>query len=185
MTLLKIARIGHPVLRRPARPVADPAAPAIAQLIDDMVATMLDAHGVGLAAPQVYRDLRVIVLRAPAGADDEAVEEAAPTALINPWFEPRGDEMHLGLEGCLSIPGLRGVVPRYARIRYGGLAPDGRTVAGEAEDFPARVLQHEIDHLDGVLFLDRMPDLGLLGADDEAHHLAALVRERAAPAGAA
>ncbi len=183
MTLLKIARMGHPVLRRAARAVAEPTDPAIARLAGDMVETMLDAGGVGLAAPQVYRDLRVIALRAPAASAPAADAESEPpaTVLINPWLAAIGDEVLLGLEGCLSIPGWRGVVPRHARIRYGGVTLDGRTVDGEAEGFPARVLQHEIDHLDGVLFLDRMPDLTLLGVDEEAHHLPALARDRSAP----
>lgn len=182
MTLLKIARIGHPVLRRAARPVPDATAPDVARLIDDMVATMLDARGVGLAAPQVYRDLRLIVFQAPAAAEQD--EPPVPSALINPWFEPVGDAMALGLEGCLSIPGLRGLVPRHHHIRYGGLTPDGRSVEREADGFPARVVQHEIDHLDGVLFLDRMPDLTLLGVDDETHHLVAQARGETAPADA-
>jgi len=173
MTLLKIAQIGHPVLRRTAEPVTDVADPEVQSLIDDMVATMLDAPGIGLAAPQVYRSTRVIVFSVPAerlGPDDPPPPDDLGV-LINPAFEPVDDEQITGVEGCLSIPQLRGLVPRYQRIVYRGLARDGGPVEGQAEGILARVLQHEIDHLDGVLFFDRMCDLKALATDDELHHL--------------
>ena len=173
MALLKIARMGHPVLRRVAEPVADPADPELHRLIRDMIDTMLDAPGVGLAAPQVHVGRRVIVFRVP---DLRRTEEEPPgpegtTALINPEIEPLGDAVEHGVEGCLSIPGLRGVVPRWAAIRYRGLAPDGTAVEREAQGFHARVVQHEVDHLDGVLYLDRMTDLRLLAFDAELRYL--------------
>ena len=173
MTLLKLARMGHPVLRRTAAPVADPGTPEIADLAADMVETMIDADGVGLAAPQVHRPLRLIVFRLPAErlADDEPPEPAAPVVLINPVLEPVGDDMVLGLEGCLSIPDLRGLVPRYTTVDYRGIDLNGAPVSGQATGFKARVLQHEVDHLDGVLFPDRMPDLHSLVFTSEVHHL--------------
>ncbi|NNG05347.1 MAG: peptide deformylase [Inquilinus sp.] len=173
MTLLKIARMGHPVLRRPAPAVADPRDPDVARLVADMVETMADADGIGLAAPQVHVGRRVIVFRVPAerAEADEPEPPAGLTALVNPEIEPLDDEIALGLEGCLSIPGLRGIVPRHARIRYRGTTPEGAAVEREAEGLHARVVQHEIDHLDGILFLDRMPDLTTLVFESEVHHL--------------
>jgi peptide deformylase len=161
------------VLRRPATPVADPDAPEIARLVQDMAETMADAGGVGLAAPQVHVGARLIVFRVPQARRQEGEPDAPEgvTALVNPSFEPLDEEMVLGLEGCLSIPGLRGMVPRHARIRYRGLTPDGRPLERLAEGFHARVVQHEIDHLDGVLFLDRMDDLRTLVFESELHHL--------------
>jgi peptide deformylase len=173
VALLKIARMGHPVLRRPAAAVADARDPALARLVEDMAETMADAVGVGLAAPQVHVSSRLIVFRVPPARRQEGEPEAPEglTALVNPVFEPIGEEMVAGLEGCLSIPGLRGIVPRHARIRYRGVTLDGRPLERIAEGFHARVVQHEIDHLDGVLFLDRMEGLETLVFESELHHL--------------
>jgi peptide deformylase len=175
MALLKIARMGHPVLRRRARPVEDPADPEIRRLAADMTATMADAGGVGLAAPQVHVGRRLLVYRLPPERETDAggrtERPAGPFVLINPELEPTDDRMVLGLEGCLSIPEIRGVVPRYARVRYRGLDAEGRPATGEAQGFHARVLQHEVDHLDGILFLDRMTDLATLAFESELHHL--------------
>jgi peptide deformylase len=170
MALLKIARMGHPVLNETAQPVDDPGAEEVRRLIADMAETMADAEGIGLAAPQVYRPLRLILF-----LDVEERGEALrrpPTALINPVIEPLGDAMLSGLEGCLSIPGLRGIVPRYARIGYRGLTPDGRTIEREASGLHARVVQHEVDHLDGILYPMRMSDLRQLSFESELKHLA-------------
>lgn len=170
MTLLKIARMGHPVLLQAAEPISDPASPEIGALVRNMVETMEDATGVGLAAPQVYEGRRVIIFKSPRerGEENGAETDFSPlTALINPEFEPVGDEMALGFEGCLSIPGIAGAVPRFARIVYRGYLPDGTAVEREATNFHARVVQHEIDHLDGVLFPMRMTDLSLLSFNDE------------------
>jgi peptide deformylase len=192
MALLKIARMGHPVLRRRARAVADPADPEIRRLLADMAETMVDAGGVGLAAPQVHVGRRLLVYRVPperdgaestgdgAGQGEAAARPAAPFALINPEIEPVDDRMVLGWEGCLSIPDLRGLVPRYARLRYRGLDAAGRPVSGEARGFHARVLQHEVDHLDGILFLDRMTDMASLAFESELHHLLDETEEEAA-----
>jgi peptide deformylase len=168
MALLKIARMGHPVLIGKARPVEDPTSPAVRQLIGDMVETMVDAEGIGLAAPQVHRSLRLILFL---DAEDRAeVQGRRPLALINPEIEPLEDTLESGWEGCLSIPGIRGVVPRYARIGYRGLTLEGRTIEREAEGLHARVVQHEVDHLDGVLYPMRMPDLRELTFETELKH---------------
>lgn len=173
MALLKIARMGRPVLRAKAEPVRDPTDPEIRRLAADMLQTMIDAPGVGLAAPQVYASVRMITIRVPAGRNDG--QDIPGTVLINPVLEPIGDDMAAGFEGCLSIPGLRGVVPRHTKVRYHALDLDGRLIEGTAEGFHARVLQHEVDHLDGVLYLDRIPDMRLLAFEDEAHHIAELL----------
>jgi peptide deformylase len=174
MALLKIARMGHPVLRKPAEPVGNPTAPAIARLIADMKETMADATGVGLAAPQVHVPLRLIVFYVPERrADDPGAPEGAPagpvplTVLINPIIEPLGDEKQDGWEACLSVPGLTGLVPRFRRIRYSGLAPTGEPITRVAEGFHARVVQHECDHIDGILYPQRMADLRFLGFIEE------------------
>jgi len=164
MSILKIARMGHPVLRARSQPVADPSAPEIHGLIADMAETLADIGGAGLAAPQVHVPLRVVIFRVPqerltGRADDQAQDL---TAIINPVIEPQGDEKELGWEGCLSVPGLKGAVPRFARIRYHGLAPDGTRIDRTVEGFHARVVQHECDHLDGVLYPQRMTDMRLL-----------------------
>ena len=158
MALLKIARMGHPVLLRRADPVADPTAPEIRRLIADMAETMEDAGGIGLAAPQVHVPLRLFVWRTGAGG---------VSALINPELEQVGEETDLAWEGCLSIPGLRGAVRRASRVRFSGIDMDGREVEGEAAGIVARVMQHETDHLDGVLYPMRMEDLGQFGFVEE------------------
>ena len=174
MAILKIAKMGHPVLARPADPVADPTHPEIQRLIRDMVETMHDAEGAGLAAPQVHVPLRLVVFHAPGGrAEDESdpLETAPLTVFINPEIVPVGDEMSEGWEGCLSVPGLRGAVARPNHIRYRALNEKGETVEGEARGFHARVIQHECDHLDGVLYPQRMTDLSKLIFESEIRHL--------------
>jgi peptide deformylase len=169
MALLKIARMGHPVLVLRAEEVADPTAREVRRLVEDMVETMEDADGVGLAAPQVHVGKRIIIFKAPAAREPgEDPRGVAPlTALVNPVIEPLTQEMVQGLEGCLSIPGLSGVVPRVAHIRYRGTTPKGETIVREAIGFHARVVQHECDHLDGILYPMRMTDLRLLSFTDE------------------
>ncbi|MEO5335770.1 MAG: peptide deformylase [Magnetospirillum sp. WYHS-4] len=181
MSILKIARMGHPVLAAPAQPVADPTAPEIAALVVDMVDTLRDAGGVGLAAPQVHIPLRLVIFFVPearaaaeryraAGLGDDPDPEGGPvplTALINPVIEPLGEEMAEAYEGCLSLPGMSGPVPRYMRIRYRGLDLEGRTVDRIARGFHARVVQHECDHLDGILYPMRIKDLSRFGYSDE------------------
>lgn len=169
MAILKIARMGHPVLRRPADAVADPTAPEIHALVADMIETMHDASGAGLAAPQVHVPLRVVVFHVPAhrSQGDSLPRPEGLVVLINPVIEPLGDDKAVGWEGCLSVPGMMGAVPRFSRIRYRAAGLDGETVTREADGFHARVVQHECDHLDGVLYPQRMTDLTLFGFADE------------------
>ena len=169
MAILKIARMGHPVLLTPAAPVPDPGAPEIRRLVADMIETMEDAGGAGLAAPQVHVSLRLFVFRVPTGrtAETEGDGEMGNTVVINPTVEPLGEEMALRWEGCLSIPGLRAAVPRHVRVRYRGVDPDGQPVGADASGFHAGVVQHENDHLDGILYPMRMTDFRLFGFNEE------------------
>lgn len=169
MSILKIARMGHPVLWQTAERVADPTAPEIRRLIADMVETMEDAHGVGLAAPQVHVPLRLFVFRVPAErrSGDPDDPEISNSVLINPEIVPIGDDIRVRWEGCLSIPGLRGAVPRPWRVRYRGLDAAGKAVAREVTGLHAGVVQHENDHLDGILYPMRMTDMALFGFDAE------------------
>lgn len=163
MAIRKVSRMGHPVLRQRAAeiPPAQMQSPSMQRLIDDMIETMIDYEGIGLAAPQVFEPLRLIVLGDPAANPQD--EAAIPlTVLFNPQFIAQSSECLDAWEGCLSIPQLRGVVPRAAAVEVRGYDREGRVVEQAAEGLFARVLQHEIDHLDGVLFLDRMDDLQTL-----------------------
>ncbi len=175
MAILKIARMGHPVLKVRADEIDDPKAPEIASLVEFMLDTMADADGLGLAAPQVYVPLRLVIFRIPppdVGYEEELDREPLSLrTLINPQIEPLSDEKTLGWEGCLSVPGLRGKVRRYTKIRYSGLSLDGTTIDDVAEGLHARVVQHECDHLDGVLYPMRMDDLSLLTFESEWKHL--------------
>jgi peptide deformylase len=165
MSILKVARMGHPVLRTRARPVerAEIKSPAFQKLIDDMIETMAEYHGVGLAGPQIHESVRVFV----AAIEDSDDEPAPPLAIINPEIVPAGSEIVEDWEGCLSIPDLRGRVPRPRAITVRGLDRRGERLELQVSDFPARVVQHETDHLDGVLFLDRMRSFESLTFLDE------------------
>ncbi len=169
MAILKIARMGHPVLRRLAEEVADPTATGIATLVDDMIETMHDASGAGLAAPQVHVSLRVVVFHVPAhrAQSDTLPRPEGITVLINPVIEALVDELDTGWEGCLSVPGMIGAVPRFKRIRYNWTSLTGEKSTREADGFHARVVQHECDHLDGVLYPQRMTDMSQFGFTDE------------------
>ncbi|HKS89054.1 MAG TPA: peptide deformylase [Stellaceae bacterium] len=164
MALLKIARMGNPVLRAPAKPIDDPSALWVRRLVEDMVETMEDAGGTGLAAPQVHMPWRLVVFFVgPERLSDLPGDtEQDLTVLINPVVEAVGGERAFGWEGCLSVPGLRGVVPRHLNIRYRGLGLDGQPIEREAAGFHARVVQHECDHLDGILYPQRIEDHRLL-----------------------
>jgi peptide deformylase len=185
MAIRKIARMGHPVLAQIARPVADPTAPEVRALVADMIETMMDANGAGLAAPQVHVPLRVVVFQAPPERAPEGIDEeerfdhtAALTVLINPEIDILGDAIEEGWEGCLSVPGLRGLVPRAAEINYRGFGLDGEWIERHAKGFHARVVQHECDHLDGVLYPQRMTDLGALIFESEVRHRLAAKAEQ-------
>jgi len=170
MAILKIARMGNPILLQRCEPVPDPSAPEIRRLVADMLETMEEAPGVGLAAPQVYVPLRIFVFRVPGNRG--GTEPVPSTVIINPTIEPVGEEIGLNWEGCLSIPEMRGVVPRHIAIRYSGVDRDGAPISGEASRFHARVMQHEYDHLDGILYTMRMTDFRYFGFNEELDKIA-------------
>ena len=163
MTIREILKMGDPRLLRVAQPVQAFGTPELRELIADMFETMHSVNGAGLAAPQIGVDLALVIfgfkhnVRYP---DAPAVPE---TVLINPQITPLGDAEEEGWEGCLSVPGMRGVVPRFARIRYTGFGPDGERIDREAEGFHARVVQHECDHLIGKLYPMRIRDFSRFG----------------------
>jgi peptide deformylase len=169
MAILKVARMGHPVLRAKARAI-DPgqiATPRVQQLIDDMFETMLEYQGVGLAAPQVHESLRLFVAGFSPDEDDEPTRGVPKMALINPEITPVGAEVVEDWEGCLSIPDIRGRVPRSRQISVRAYDRRGKRIEIKASGFTARVIQHETDHLDGVLFFDRMRSFQTLTFLDE------------------
>ena len=171
MSILKIARMGHPILSVEAEPVSDPEAPEIHSLVSDMKETMLDAGGVGLAAPQVHVPLRIVVFQDPLITSNSNGEEVdSILTLINPKIEILDSEYNFGMEACLSVPGLVGEVPRAKKILYSGVDLKGKLIEREAEDFHARVVQHECDHLDGILYPMRMIDLSTLSFSSEIGH---------------
>ena len=176
MAILKIALMGHPVLRLRATEIADPAAPEVKALVGHMIDTMADADGMGLAAPQIHVPKRLVVMRTPGTVDEEGEEEhhwSGLTILANPVFEPLDDEREEGWEGCLSVPGLRGLVSRHRRIRYTGVDPAGATIDRTVEGIHARVVQHECDHLDGILYPERMTDMTKLIFESEFRYVRA------------
>ena len=163
MAIRDILKMGDPRLLRIAAPVTEFDTPDLLALVEDMFDTMRAANGAGLAAPQIGEDLQLVIF----GFENNERYPDAPavpqTVLINPVIEPLGDDMVDGWEGCLSVPGLRGVVPRFERIRYTGFDPKGQPIEREAEGFHARVVQHECDHLVGRLYPTRMTDLTRFG----------------------
>ena len=168
MSILKVARMGHPVLRRKARALDrnEMTSAPVQKLIDDMIDTMVEYHGVGLAAPQVHESLRLFVA-AFEPADEESGRDPEPIAIINPEITPVGADTVDDWEGCLSIPDIRGRVTRAREIRVRAYDRRGERIELRAHDFPARVIQHETDHLDGVLFFDRMRSFDSLTFLDE------------------
>jgi peptide deformylase len=162
MSILKVAHMGHPVLRAKARSIdrADIKSAAVQKLIDDMIETMQEYHGVGLAGPQVHEGVRLFVATLDAGRDVETPSE--PIAIINPEITPVSNEVVEDWEGCLSIPDIRGMVPRFTDITVVALDRQGKKIELKLKEFPARVAQHETDHLDGVLFFDRMTSMQTL-----------------------
>lgn len=166
MSILKVSRLGHPVLREKAKDVEiqDIKAGKYKQLIEDMVETMHAYEGVGLAGPQVHLPLRVFVFEVKDRvAKRRGVKSVGVGAVFNGTYEPIGTDRITDWEGCLSVPFLGGETPRYQRIRVRGYDHDGDPLDLELEDFTARIFQHEIDHTDGHVYLDRMPDLRTLG----------------------
>ncbi|HXG54154.1 MAG TPA: peptide deformylase [Vicinamibacterales bacterium] len=172
MSILKVARMGHPVLRAKARTLepAEIRSATIQKLIDDMFETMREYQGVGLAAPQVHEDVRIFVAGLARNNDEEADEDGEDVplmALINPELTVVGSKTVEDWEGCLSIPDIRGRVPRAEKIVARAYDRAGKRIEVRASGFTARVIQHETDHLDGVLFFDRMKDFGSLTFLDE------------------
>jgi peptide deformylase len=166
MAILKIAKMGHPLLLQKAKEVSDPTSPEIKKLVNDMFDTLNDlgGSGVGLAAPQVHVSLQIVIFEA---ANEN---ETSLITLINPKIEVLTKETSIDWEGCLSVPGLRGKVSRPNKIKYTGLDMEGNKIETIAEGFNARVVQHECDHLFGVLYPQRMKDLSSLQFVSEARH---------------
>lgn len=169
MPILKVAQMGHPLLRTPADRV-DPgeiATPGFQRLIDDMLETLNEYHGIGLAAPPVHAARRLCLVGVIEEAEEGEPQRVHVLVAINPVVTPLTDETVAGVEACLSMPGLKGLVPRQRAVRLEALDRDGEPYALDLEGYPAVVAQHEADHLDGVLFVDRMPDLRSLAYDRE------------------
>lgn len=185
MTLRKIALLGQPVLLRPAAVVADPTVPEIVSLLADMRETLADARGLGLAAPQVYAGLRVILAHVPNDDDDAVDRTAEPLVLINPQLTLMGEPTAMAFEGCLSIPGLRGIVPRHDALVLEAMDAHGRPVEREAKGLFARILQHEVDHLDGILYTHRLVAPRHLAFDSEVAALSTYLAGETSNAGKA
>ena len=164
MSILKIAKLGHPILLKKGAEIDDFASDSLKKIVYDMSETMIDYNGIGLAAPQVHLSKRIIIFRNP---DVEEKEKIQITPLINPNFNPIGDEKDDDWEGCLSIPGMQGLVSRYKKISYYGYDLEGNKIENIAEGLHARVVQHEIDHLDGILYTSRLTDNKAFGFEKE------------------
>ncbi len=174
MAVLRIAKMGNPVLSQVAAPVADPTAPGIKKLAADMRDTIEDIGASGLAAPQVFENKRVVVYRIIASRIPEGsgLEPRPWTVMVNPTIEPKTDKKTLVWERCLSVPGLHGKVPRFSHITISYQDLDGRSASHDASSSWAALLQHECDHLDGIVYPMRMTDLRLLAYNDEPGPLA-------------
>ncbi len=163
MTVRTVLKMGHPLLLQRAAEVDAFDTPLLHALLQDMRDTMTQLNGAGLAAPQIGVSLRVVIFGFDA---NERYPDAPPvplTVLINPELSPLDEQMEEGWEGCLSVPGMRGLVPRHARLRYRGFDAQGQLIDRSVEGFHARVVQHEVDHLDGILYPFRIPDLRQFG----------------------
>jgi peptide deformylase len=167
MAIREVLRMGHPVLRERAKPVEQFGTPELRALLQDMKDTMAHKNGAGLAAPQIGVSQRMVIFGVdhnPRYPDAEAVPF---TVLVNPRITILTRQVEEDWEGCLSVPGMRGVVPRYTKLRYSGFDVEGNPIEREAEGFHARVVQHECDHLDGILYPQRMTDLSRFGFNEE------------------
>ncbi len=163
MTVREVLRMGHPALRSRAKPVENFATPELRQLVADMTETMKAKNGAGLAAPQIGVGQRVVIFGVDRNPRYPDAEEVPFTVLVNPKLVMLTREIEEDWEGCLSVPGMRGVVPRYKKLRYTGFDAEGNPIERVAEGFHARVVQHECDHLDGILYPQRMTDLSRFG----------------------
>ncbi len=166
MTVRRVLKMGDPVLYRKADPVTAFASPELDNLIQDMFDTMAALNGAGLAAPQIGVSQRVVIFEMQSNQRYPEAEPVPRTILINPVLEPIGDQMEDGWEGCLSVPGLRGLVSRYQQLRYTGYDPAGHSIDRTVSGFHARVVQHECDHIDGILYPMRLKDIRYLGFED-------------------
>jgi len=166
MAVKRVLKMGDPLLYRKAEPVKEFNSPALAALIADMFDTMAALSGAGLAAPQIGVSQRVVIFSVDANPRYPDVEPVPSTVLINPMLTPIGNEMDDGWEGCLSVPGLRGLVSRHQNLRYTGFDQYGKPIDRTVSGFHARVVQHECDHLDGILYPMRLRDIRLLGFED-------------------
>ena len=167
MAVRDVLRMGHPVLRERAAPVEKFGTPELRALLQDMQDTMAAKNGAGLAAPQIGVSQRVVIFGVQKNPRYPDAEEVPFTVLVNPKIVMLTREIEEDWEGCLSVPGMRGVVPRYRKLRYSGFDIEGNPIEREAEGFHARVVQHECDHLDGILYPQRMTDLSKLGFNEE------------------
>jgi peptide deformylase len=167
MAVRTVLRMGHPLLQRVAAPVARFGTAELRQLVSDMDDTMRALNGAGIAAPQIGISLRVVIFEVTHNLRYPQAEPVPYTVLINPVLDPLGDERDEAWEGCLSVPGLRGLVSRHTNLRYRGFDLDGRPIDRTVTGFHARVVQHEVDHLDGILYPLRVADMRLFGFEDE------------------
>lgn len=166
MAIREVLKMGDPRLLVPANPVEDFASIELARLIVDMHDTMRSLNGAGLAAPQIGVGLRVVIFEVDTNPRYPDVEKVPLTVLINPLLTPLSDDLEEGWEGCLSVPGMRGLVPRHAALRYQGFDAKGQPIDRSVRGFHARVVQHEVDHLNGVLYPMRVRDLRNFGFTD-------------------
>jgi len=167
MAVRDVLRMGHPVLRERAKPVEQFGTPELRALLQDMQDTMAHKNGAGLAAPQIGVSQRIVIFGVDHNPRYPDAEEVPFTVLVNPKITMLTRDVEEDWEGCLSVPGMRGIVPRYTKLRYSGFDIEGNPIERVAEGFHARVVQHECDHLDGILYPQRMTDLGKLGFIEE------------------
>jgi len=166
MAIRPVLKMGHPLLRQVAQPVTDFGTAELRELVRDMDDTMRALNGAGLAAPQIGVSLRVVIFEVRSNPRYPDAGEVPYTVLVNPELSPLGEATEDGWEGCLSVPGLRGLVPRHRRLRYRGWDVHGLPIDRTVEGFHARVVQHEVDHLDGILYPMRLRSLLDLGYED-------------------
>jgi len=167
MAVIKTLKMGDPLLLQVAQPVAQFNTPELDALVGDMLDTMVACDGAGLAAPQIGLRVRVVIFGLDSNPRYPEAEPVPTTVLINPQITPLGEDMEAGWEGCISVPGMRGLVSRHCRILYRGQDPQGKLIEREASGFHARVVQHEVDHLDGILYPQRIEDMRDFGFESE------------------
>lgn len=175
---LQIATLGNPVLRKKAKIVADLNNPQVNRLIDDLIATAVDNDGVGIAAPQVYESLQIFIITSKPNKRYPNAPYMKPTPIINPEIIAVSKSNSLGWEGCLSVPGIRGIVSRFDAIKVEYLTREGKKIRREFQDFIARIFQHEYDHLNGLLFLDRVSSSADLYSEKEYNKKIAKISKR-------